>query len=432
MGYSSGVQLPQVEFSTIDSTEIPVGSYFVGFDLDNGGKLSKMDNTGNITVIEGGEGVSPLQRVDVVSFGVNQGVSSFGVVQQRIFSVNNIKPLLWEIVGSAGNKLETELSFSNILSISEFISAIDEYSVDQNLEITVRGYYYVDNSKEKFRLVGKNAAYWSLVGINNYGRIDGGRAISPETLGQSIITALQDYGIPIGNNGEGLIFTSQKGSSFGRPTVHGIILSGKTYTEYYGINGVGNPVSLDSMVIDAYWQNDIKYIRCSRADVMSIEPSRHGLDGSKHGLLEYSRFILASSTHPLPNGLSAWLVKPIGHDTILLSNNYDIENDDEVFVVPERVYDIPYLSKVEVYSQIDDQGLGEDLTASSLKTSKDRFGSIRTEEIPYKSTRVSKNKKNGIKYRVAYGKNGIYTVSQDYISFIGNSAYSYGLVNRES
>ena len=50
--YGSGVESPKVPFSSVDYTVIAPGSYFIGFDMDNAGKLSKMDNTGTITVIE--------------------------------------------------------------------------------------------------------------------------------------------------------------------------------------------------------------------------------------------------------------------------------------------------------------------------------------------------------------------------------------------
>lgn len=51
--YGSGIQFPKVSFSSIDYTQIPADSFFTGFDLDNGGVLSKIDSTGTITVIEG-------------------------------------------------------------------------------------------------------------------------------------------------------------------------------------------------------------------------------------------------------------------------------------------------------------------------------------------------------------------------------------------
>lgn len=54
--YNSGLEIPKVAFSLLDYTEIEPGSYFIGFDLDNSGKLSKMDHLGQITVIEGAGG----------------------------------------------------------------------------------------------------------------------------------------------------------------------------------------------------------------------------------------------------------------------------------------------------------------------------------------------------------------------------------------
>ena len=52
--YNTGIELPKVGFSSIDYTVIPAGSYFTGFNLDNSGKLSKIDCNGVITIIEGG------------------------------------------------------------------------------------------------------------------------------------------------------------------------------------------------------------------------------------------------------------------------------------------------------------------------------------------------------------------------------------------
>ena len=52
MIYKSGIELPKVQFSLLQYSLIEPGSYFIGFDLDNSGKLSKMDNSGVITVIE--------------------------------------------------------------------------------------------------------------------------------------------------------------------------------------------------------------------------------------------------------------------------------------------------------------------------------------------------------------------------------------------
>jgi hypothetical protein len=53
---SLGFIYPSINFSTIDYSKIPNGAYFIGFNLDNGGVLSKLNNAGIISVIEGGGG----------------------------------------------------------------------------------------------------------------------------------------------------------------------------------------------------------------------------------------------------------------------------------------------------------------------------------------------------------------------------------------
>jgi hypothetical protein len=67
--YGSGIELPKVSFASIDFSQIPAGSYFIGFDLDTAGALSKMDSTGAITVIGGGvidvgSGANSTYRID--------------------------------------------------------------------------------------------------------------------------------------------------------------------------------------------------------------------------------------------------------------------------------------------------------------------------------------------------------------------------------
>ena len=50
--YRSGMEIPKVAFSSITYSKIASGSYFIGFNLDTGGLLSKMDSTGKITILE--------------------------------------------------------------------------------------------------------------------------------------------------------------------------------------------------------------------------------------------------------------------------------------------------------------------------------------------------------------------------------------------
>ncbi len=54
MAATSGIKYLKTDFSLITAGQIPVGSYLIGFDVNNAGKLSKMDSALVLTVIEGG------------------------------------------------------------------------------------------------------------------------------------------------------------------------------------------------------------------------------------------------------------------------------------------------------------------------------------------------------------------------------------------
>ena len=63
--YNTGVEIPRVSFSALSYSGIPVNSFFMGFDSDNLGKLSKLDNTGTVTVIEGGGSGGGISLTDL-------------------------------------------------------------------------------------------------------------------------------------------------------------------------------------------------------------------------------------------------------------------------------------------------------------------------------------------------------------------------------
>ena len=44
---------PVIDFTQVDSSKIPVGTFLIAFDQNNSNQLSKMDHFGNLTVIEG-------------------------------------------------------------------------------------------------------------------------------------------------------------------------------------------------------------------------------------------------------------------------------------------------------------------------------------------------------------------------------------------
>lgn len=45
---------PVIDFTQLDYDKIPIGTFLIGFDSSNGGKLCKMDHVGTITIIESG------------------------------------------------------------------------------------------------------------------------------------------------------------------------------------------------------------------------------------------------------------------------------------------------------------------------------------------------------------------------------------------
>lgn len=73
--YKSGIEIPKVDFSIISCNRIAAGSYFIGFNLGNSGKLSKMDCNGIITVIEGA-GSSIYEEDSGVSSALRTGAGS--------------------------------------------------------------------------------------------------------------------------------------------------------------------------------------------------------------------------------------------------------------------------------------------------------------------------------------------------------------------
>ena len=73
--YKSGIEIPKVDFSIISCNRIAAGSYFIGFNLGNSGKFSKMDCNGIITVIEGA-GSSIYEEDSGISSALRTGAGS--------------------------------------------------------------------------------------------------------------------------------------------------------------------------------------------------------------------------------------------------------------------------------------------------------------------------------------------------------------------
>lgn len=86
--YNSGVEIPRVDFSLIDFSQIAPGSYFLGFDLNNGGLLSKLDSSGNIEVIEGS---NLSEDVGSISNDTHTGATGETIIETIKFPANFYK-----------------------------------------------------------------------------------------------------------------------------------------------------------------------------------------------------------------------------------------------------------------------------------------------------------------------------------------------------
>lgn len=441
------------------SSTIPPGYTALG---TNGGDLKKKV-VDTISDIGGGSSTSKT-RVDVVSAGVKSGVG-VGTFASRIFAKSESQNLLWEVVDSSGEYLISDQFYTDLGDLLIYVNIL---SLKAGIDITVKGYYYLDQSKEKFRIVGRNGSYWSLVGLNNYARMkviaSNIRIISPGTWGQNIINSLISYqnaaygsGGTIGSDGKGLIFPTHKSdklcknlapsSGFGGRDV---MLLAKTLKDYnsYGIDSSGNYISLYEQSFTGHSVEGDLYISGFRNGggiqifevPYSDQSSINNLDKSNVSLLKLTKIKIYTNDYPSGGGggLTAYIVSPIGQDVFLLNNNKSILSDDNVYLIPESKFSVAYPYLTQTHIQIDNTGFGNDLSDDNTKTGIDRYSSIRFEEIGdvgfgsvYSSQAVRHlvNKKS-IKWRVAYGKNGNYTLSDDYILIRGNGICVTAMVNK--
>jgi len=77
---------PVIDFTQLDYDKIPIGTFLIGFDSSNGGKLCKMDHVGTITIIE--TGLLP---------------SLTGLNYQGLWNADINVPTLTSSVGTAGD-----------------------------------------------------------------------------------------------------------------------------------------------------------------------------------------------------------------------------------------------------------------------------------------------------------------------------------------
>ena len=95
---------PVIDFTLLDYDKIPVGTFLIGFDSSNGGKLCKMDHVGTITIIE--TGLLP---------------SLTGLNYQGLWNANINFPTLTSSVGTAGDfYIVSVLGTTNLNGITDW------------------------------------------------------------------------------------------------------------------------------------------------------------------------------------------------------------------------------------------------------------------------------------------------------------------------
>lgn len=106
-----GIITKPIDFTTITSADISVGSYLFGFDVNNGGKLSKMDHGLTLSVIEGSGGGGGGGTASSISFVPNGDISS-----------NNVQNAIVEVRDDIDAKLN---DFQPSVQSNIAVSAID-------------------------------------------------------------------------------------------------------------------------------------------------------------------------------------------------------------------------------------------------------------------------------------------------------------------
>lgn len=426
----------------LNSPPPPVGYEFVG-----------LNDEGLSRVISDGEqiNISP-ERVDVISFSVINSTSSGPILQAKGFNAYWDKygqNLLWNVVDTDLNVLGTDLQFS---SNGDFSTYLDNFSIGDDKSIVVKGYYYKNQSKEKFRIVGRNYAYWALVGLSNYGRMKSDSSISPSTYGQSLLNYFNTE-LGVDTDGKGLIFTTNKNLYVHKKSSppHGSVgwgqVSGqKQFYNSWGITPegeylkIGGPGSTQS-VSKTHNPNDNRIIGMNRGGYI-YDSNVSNLETQSASWLLINRIDIETEDYGPGNYLKGYVVRPMGQDNFLLSHNSDIKQDDKIFLISEPLRGTSMIQEISLNTYLDGNSFGDDISSGLEKAKKNRWGSIWLGDIGLSIGRT-KNTTNlsdyrddpvtdrNTRWRVAYGKDGNYTISDDYIWVKANGHITTAYVNRE-
>ena len=143
--YRSGMEIPKVAFSSITYSKIASGSYFIGFNLDTGGLLSKMDSTGKITILEPTE--LAVDKIDPRDFIIS-------------------------------NPLSIDAGFNNSLLVALDKGYVTQY--DDNFKQPLNGIYLLSSVETSLKFL-EAVNQWTEYPLDNATTYDIGIAASIET-----------------------------------------------------------------------------------------------------------------------------------------------------------------------------------------------------------------------------------------------------------
>ena len=154
MGATSGQKQLQTNFSLITAGQIPAGSYLFGFDVNNAGKLSKMDSALTLTVIEAGGG----GLVDTVVAGTNVSVDS----------TDPANPIV--NVPTIGGQVNTVVAGTNVTvdNTDPVNPVVNVAAVWSNYFTDAGAFTYLTSLLEEF-VIGGNASLGAKFGVKGLG-----------------------------------------------------------------------------------------------------------------------------------------------------------------------------------------------------------------------------------------------------------------------
>ena len=453
----------------LDSASIIPGYKVIGYNI--GGELSNLsekNDLGDIREIGGGAG--SYKRVDVRSIGYANGDSYVNFDNYLASKIDTsswdskIKPLKYDLISGTGSLISTG-DMSDYSTSAEFKSYLSSNFPSD--PYTISFYYYENSSNQSMSILGRNYPYWLLKGNDrNTGGVGNLPLSVSSTFKSSLLTAMETAGVDgvlASDNGLGicisdksLFYTTLSGNKSVLHNDSG--LSSRSGGSYFSngnnLNSIGyvfdNTNTLITKPVNAFYSltgydiiND-KYIPVDLTESYLIEYDltnggillykdlyTGGIPSTRRQIKKQSgqkSYMILHKVFIQDNlqSYSYYLIQPYDIDVFSFSNNrreltdefylkvtFDGDNSQE-YIKKVTLNDVPnpwYNSDTNFTSIIGNEAVKGCL--GSL-TGYDIFMNLPSSVRSAFNRRIGKLKP---KIRIGYGSNGVYTFSDDYISF---------------